>query len=138
MWCKISVWFYFLNVAVHFYKHLLEKLSFLQCIYLTLWASLVAQLVKKKICLQYGGPEFNPWVKKIPWRREWHPAVVFLPREFHGEKSLASHDSWGCKGLDMTERLILSLVCKLTDHILYMNLFLASLFCFTGLCQFLC
>ena len=111
VWCKIRVWFYFLNVAVHFYKHLLEKLSLPRCIYLTLWASLVAQSVKK-ICLQYGGPEYNLWVKKIPWRKEWHPAVVFLPGQFHGEKSLAGHRSWGCKELDMTEQLILSLVCN--------------------------
>ena len=23
--------------------------------------------------------EFNPWVGKIPWRREWQPTPVFLP-----------------------------------------------------------
>ena len=28
--------------------------------------------------------EFNPWVGKIPWRRAWQPAVVFLPGESHG------------------------------------------------------
>ena len=26
---------------------------------------------------------FNPWVEKIPWRREWLPTPVFLPGEFH-------------------------------------------------------
>ena len=31
------------------------------------WASLVAQMVKN--LLQYGRPEFDPWVGKIPWRR---------------------------------------------------------------------
>ena len=24
---------------------------------------------------------FNPWVRKIPWRRAWHPTPVFLPGE---------------------------------------------------------
>jgi len=24
-------------------------------------------------------PKFNPWVRKIPWRREWQPTPVFLP-----------------------------------------------------------
>ena len=24
-------------------------------------------------------PAFNPWSKKIPWRRKWQPAPVFLP-----------------------------------------------------------
>ena len=27
---------------------------------------------------------FNPWVRKIPWRRKWQPTPVFLPGEFHG------------------------------------------------------
>ena len=25
-----------------------------------------------------------PWVRKIPWRREWQPTPVFLPGEFYG------------------------------------------------------
>ena len=25
---------------------------------------------------------FDPWVKKIPWRRAWQPTAVFLPGEF--------------------------------------------------------
>ena len=25
-----------------------------------------------------AGPEFNPWVGKIPWRRAWQPTPVFL------------------------------------------------------------
>ena len=29
-------------------------------------------------------------VEKIPWRREWLPTLVFLPEEFHGQRSLAS------------------------------------------------
>ena len=33
---------------------------------------------------------FDPWVGKIPWRWEWHPTPVSLPREFHGQRSLAS------------------------------------------------
>ena len=33
----------------------------------------------KSICLQCGRPEFNPWVGKISWRREWQPMPVFLP-----------------------------------------------------------
>ena len=31
---------------------------------------------------------FNPWVGKIPWRREWEPTSIFLPGEFHGHRSL--------------------------------------------------
>ena len=34
---------------------------------------------------------FNPWVGKMPWRREWQPTPVFLPGEFHGQGSLAGY-----------------------------------------------
>ena len=47
------------------------------------WASLLAQMVK--ICLQCRRPGFDPWVGKIPWRRERLPTTVFWPREFHGQ-----------------------------------------------------
>ena len=48
----------------------------------------------KRIYLQYRRPGFNPWVGKIPWRREWPPTPVFLPGEFHRQRSLAAivHD----------------------------------------------
>ena len=36
-----------------------------------------------RICLQCGTPGFDPWVGKIPWRRERLPTPVFWPREFH-------------------------------------------------------
>ena len=31
---------------------------------------------------------FDPWVGKIPWRRERLPTPVFLPGEFHGQRNL--------------------------------------------------
>ena len=52
---------------------------------------------------------FDPWVGKIPWRREWQPTPVFLPGEFHGQKSLMGYSPWGCKESDTTEPLIISL-----------------------------
>ena len=33
----------------------------------------------------------DPWVGKIPWRREWQPIPIFLPGEFHGKRSLAGY-----------------------------------------------
>ena len=47
--------------------------------------------------------EFDPWVGKIPCRRKWQPTPVFLPREFHGQRSLAGYHPWGCKESDTTE-----------------------------------
>jgi len=60
-------------------------------------------LVGKKICLQFRRPGFNPWVRKIPRRRKWHPTPVFLPGEFHEQKSLEGYSPGGCKESDMTE-----------------------------------
>ena len=37
-----------------------------------------------RICLQCRRHGFDPWVGKIPLRREWLPTPVFVPREFHG------------------------------------------------------
>ena len=35
------------------------------------WASLVAQWQRiYLLCKRHG---FNPWVRKIPWRRKWNP-----------------------------------------------------------------
>ena len=57
------------------------------------------------ICLQWGRPGFDPWVGKIPWRREWLPTPVFLPGEFRGWRSLAGCSPWGLKESNMTEKL---------------------------------
>jgi len=46
---------------------------------------------------------FDPWVGKILWRREWLLTPVFLPGEFHGQRSLAGSSPLVCKELDMTE-----------------------------------
>ena len=51
------------------------------------------------------GPGFDPWVGKIPWRREQLPIPVFLPRESHGQRSLVGYSPWGCKELDTNEWL---------------------------------
>ena len=46
---------------------------------------------------------FNAWVRKIPWRRNWHPTPVLLPRESHGQRSPAGYCPWGRTESDMTE-----------------------------------
>ena len=47
-------------------------------------------------------PRFDLWVTKIPWRREWQPTPVFLPGEFHGQRSLVGYTPWGHKESDTT------------------------------------
>ena len=50
-----------------------------------------------RICLQCRRPGFNPWIRKIPWRRAWQPTPVFLPGEFPGQTSPAGYSLWSCK-----------------------------------------
>ena len=37
----------------------------------------------------------DPWDEKMPCRRAWQPAPVFLPGESHGQRSLEGCRSWG-------------------------------------------
>jgi len=46
---------------------------------------------------------FDPWVRKIPWRREWQPTPIFLPGESHGQRSLEGYSPWGRKESDTTQ-----------------------------------
>ena len=58
-----------------------------------------------RICLQCRRPRFDPWIRKIPWRREWQSSPVFLPGESHGQRSLVGYSPWGHKELDRAEWL---------------------------------
>ena len=49
----------------------------------------------ERICLQWGRPGFDPWVGKIPWRKERPPTLVFCSGESHG-----LYRPWGRKELE--------------------------------------
>ena len=58
-------------------------------------ASQVA-LVVKNLSANAGGIRrcgFNPWVKKIPWKRSWQPILVFLPGQSHGQRNLVGRET---------------------------------------------
>ena len=69
-------------------------------IYVALWVSLVAQLVKNLPAMWKAWAPSLSW--EIPWRRERLPTPVSWPGDFHGLCS-----PWGCKESDTTERLSL-------------------------------
>ena len=54
----------------------------------------------KRICLQCRRCGFDPWVRKLPWRRKWQPTPVFLPWEIPrteepgGLQFMGSQKSW--------------------------------------------
>ena len=52
--------------------------------------------------------EFDPWVRKIVWRRAPQPTPVFLLGHFHGQRSLVGYSPQGCKESDTT---------KVTQHV---------------------
>ena len=48
-------------------------------------------LDSKESSWQCRGLEFQPWVGKIPWRKEWLSTLIFLPGESLGQRSLAGY-----------------------------------------------
>ena len=58
-------------------------------------ASLIAQSVNHLPAMKETG--FNSLVRKIPWRRKWQSAPVFLSGVSHGQRSLAAYSPWGHK-----------------------------------------
>ena len=51
---------------------------------------------KESVC-QYRRHEFNPWVRKIPWRRKWQHNLVFLLGKSHRQRSLEGYSPRGHK-----------------------------------------
>jgi len=65
-------------------------------------------MVKNLPAVQKAG--LDPWVGKILWRKKWLPTPIFLPGEFHGQRSLAGYTLRCYKELDVIEQLTLSLL----------------------------
>ena len=65
--------------------------------YWAIWASRVELVVKNPLCQcrRHKRHGLNPLVRKIIWSRKWQPTPVFLPRKFHGQRSLAVYSPWG-------------------------------------------
>ena len=66
----------------------------------------MAQTVKNVPAMQRPG--FDPCLGKILWRRKWRPTPVYMPGEFHGQRSLVGYSPCSCKESDITELLTLS------------------------------
>ena len=56
---------------------------------------------KKKTACQYRRYRrcrFNPWVRKIPWKRKWQPTPVFLPGKSMDKGGWIATVEWGEAG----------------------------------------
>ena len=61
-------------------------------------------LVVKNLPANAGDTRDLAWIPgKIPWRRKWQHTPVFLPGEFHRQRSLAGYSPCALKELDTTE-----------------------------------
>ena len=40
---------------------------------------------------------FDPWIRKILWRRKWQPTSVFLTENSHRQRSLVGYSPWDCR-----------------------------------------
>ena len=73
-------------------------------------ASLMAKMAKNLLAMLesqvQSRPGFDPWAGKMPWSRKWQLTPIFLPGEFHGQRSLVGYSPWGRNESDATERLI--------------------------------
>ena len=61
---------------------------------------------KESMKAVYCHPAYLIYMQSISWK--WQPTPVFLPGEFHGQRSLAGYRPWGCKESGMTEHLSLT------------------------------
>ena len=61
----------------------------------------------KESAYNVGSTGLIPGSGRYPWRWEQQPIPIFLPGEFHGQRSLADYGSLGYKKSDMAERLTL-------------------------------
>ena len=96
---------------VEFLGHMVILFNFLrscQTIFHSRWTILgfLGSTSGKKPTCQYRRCRrcrFDPWVRKIPWRRAWQLTPVFLPGESHGQRSLVGYSPWGHRESDTTE-----------------------------------
>ena len=60
-------------------------------------------LADKESACQYRRCRFDPWLRKIPWRRKWQPIPVFLHGKSHGQRSLVGYSPKDREESDTTE-----------------------------------
>ena len=105
-WSELAAAAAFVRGSVYF-----QKSSFWNCIFINFvfrfrliyWVRMgfpCVTSVKETGCQyrKYKRRGFDPWVRKISWRRAWQPQVfspkitkVFLPEEYHRQRSLIGY-----------------------------------------------
>ena len=89
-------------------KDWIELIYFLFLALFSMWFFLCLRY--QSIFLQCRRHRFYLWLRKIVWRREWLPTLVFLTGKSHRHRSLVGYSPWSCKEPGTTEWLTLSLL----------------------------
>ena len=89
----------------------------------------------KESACQCRRPRFNPWVGKIPWRRKWQPTPVFLPGEFHRQRTLTGYRTLNLTTKTSTRYKLFILIS--IDYLLMLFLWGKGKFLFLSLFLFL-
>ena len=63
---------------------------------------------KESTC-QCRSCRFDPWIRKIPWRRKWQPTPDFSPEKSHGLRNLVGYGPWRVEQ-DLETKQLLPLV----------------------------
>ena len=90
-----TIFLLFLQLYFYFISFYLLYILFLFCINIFLWSFFYSRYARgsgfsgsssgkepDSQCRRHERLRFDPWVRKIPWRRAWQPTPVFLPGEF--------------------------------------------------------
>ena len=64
--------------------------------------TLVPQTVKNLTAMQATQVQ-SLGLRKVHWKREWQPTLVFLPEEFRGQRNIVGCSPWSRKESDTTE-----------------------------------
>ena len=59
-------------------------------------------------CRRHKRHRFDPWLRKIPRRREWQFTPIFLPGESHGQRSLTCYVPGVAKSRTQLKQLSIS------------------------------
>ena len=110
-------------------------LSILSCAYWPCMSSLERiglprWLCDKKICLKTRRWGFNPWGRKIPWRRKWQPTPIFMPGKSLRQGNLAGYSSCGCKRVGLNLATKHHHILSLEKYLFRCSIFLIGLFGF--------
>ena len=80
--------------------------SFLQvCVSMYYVPDTILDASSKESAYQCRRHRFDPWVRKLPWRRKQQPTPEFLPAKSQGQRNLVVYSPCGHKKSDTADQL---------------------------------